>query len=166
MARVDPNQNEFKEKLVQIRRVSKTVAGGRRMSFSALVVVGDGQGRVGAGTGKAQEIPEAIRKAVETAKKSLITVPLKGTTIPHEMVGRHGAGRVLIRPASEGTGVIAGGAVRAVLELSGVRDVLSKSLGSNNAHNMVLATLTALRNLRNAEDVARSRGKSVEQILG
>lgn len=166
MARMDPNQNEFKEKLVQIRRVSKTVAGGRRMSFSALVVVGDGQGRVGAGTGKAQEIPEAIRKAVETAKKSLITVPLKGTTIPHEMVGRHGAGRVLIKPASEGTGVIAGGAVRAVLELSGVRDVLSKSLGSNNAHNMVLATLTALRNLRNAEDVARSRGKSVEQILG
>lgn len=166
MPRVDPNQSELKEKLVQIRRVSKTVAGGRRMSFSALVVVGDGQGKVGAGTGKAQEIPEAIRKAVETAKKGMIAVPLKGSTIPHDMIGRHGAGKVLIRPASEGTGVIAGGAVRAVLELSGIRDVLSKSLGSNNAHNMVLATLKALKSLRNVEDVARLRGKSVEQILG
>lgn len=166
MPRVDGNQPELKEKLVEIRRVAKTVKGGRRMSFSALVVVGDGAGRVGAGTGKAAEIPEAIRKAIEAAKKNLITVPLKGTTIPHEALGHWGAGKVLIRPASPGTGVIAGGAVRAVLELAGVRDVLSKSLGSNNDNNVVLATMDALRQLRSAEQVARIRGKPVEQILG
>lgn len=166
MPRIDPNQLDLKEKLVEVRRVSKTVAGGRRMSFTALVVVGDGNGHVGAGTGKAQEIPEAIRKAVEDGKKELVLVPLKGTSIPHEIVGRHGAGKVLIKPASEGTGVIAGGAVRAVLEMAGVRDVLSKSLGSNNSHNQVLATLEALRQLKSAEDVARARGKSVEQIIG
>ncbi|BDG62237.1 30S ribosomal protein S5 [Caldinitratiruptor microaerophilus] len=166
MPRVDANQPELKEKLVEIRRVAKTVKGGRRMSFSALVVVGDGAGRVGAGTGKAAEIPEAIRKAIDAAKKNLMTVPLKGTTIPHEALGHWGAGKVLIRPASPGTGVIAGGAVRAVLELAGVRDVLSKSLGSNNANNVVLATLDALRQLRSAEQVARTRGKTVEEIVG
>lgn len=165
MPRVDANQPELKEKLVEIRRVAKTVKGGRRMSFSALVVVGDAAGRVGAGTGKAAEIPEAIRKAIDAAKKNLMTVPLKGTTIPHEALGHWGAGKVLIRPASPGTGVIAGGAVRAVLELAGVRDVLSKSLGSNNANNVVLATLDALRQLRSAEQVARTRGKAVEEIV-
>lgn len=165
MPRVGSSEPELKEKLVQIRRVSKTVKGGRRMSFSALVVVGDGAGRVGAGMGKAQEIPEAIRKAVEAAKKSMITVPLKGTTLPHEAIGEWGAGKVLIKPASEGTGVIAGGAVRAVLELAGVRDVLAKSLGSNNANNMVLATLDALKQMRSPEEVARARGKTVEEIL-
>lgn len=166
MPRLDPNQLDLKEKLVEIRRVAKTVKGGRRMSFSALVVVGDSNGHVGAGTGKAQEIPEAIRKAVEDAKKTLITVPLQGTTLPHEALGVAGAGQVLIKPASEGTGVIAGGAVRAVLEMAGVRDVLSKSLGSNTANNQVRAVLTALQQLRSPEDVARTRGKTVEQILG
>ncbi|MFO7171988.1 MAG: 30S ribosomal protein S5 [Bacillota bacterium] len=165
MPRVGSNEPELREKLVEIRRVSKTVKGGRRMSFSALVVVGDGAGRVGAGMGKAQEIPEAIRKAVEAAKKSMITVPLQGTTLPHEAIGEWGAGKVLIKPASEGTGVIAGGAVRAVLELAGVRDVLAKSLGSNNANNMVLATLDALKQMRSPEEVARARGKTVEEIL-
>ncbi|MCG0238189.1 MAG: 30S ribosomal protein S5 [Firmicutes bacterium] len=165
MPRVGSSEPELREKLVQIRRVSKTVKGGRRMSFSALVVVGDGAGRVGAGMGKAQEIPEAIRKAVEAAKKSMITVPLKGTTLPHEAIGEWGAGKVLVKPASEGTGVIAGGAVRAVLELAGVRDVLAKSLGSNNANNMVLATLDALKQMRSPEEVARARGKTVEEIL-
>lgn len=166
MPRLDPNQLDLKEKLVEIRRVAKTVKGGRRMSFSALVVVGDGNGHVGAGTGKAQEIPEAIRKAIEDAKKKLIKVPLQGTTLPHEALGHAGAGQVLIKPASEGTGVIAGGAVRAVLEMAGVRDVLSKSIGSNQANNQVLATLDALKQLRSPEEVARVRGKSVEQILG
>lgn len=166
MPRLDPNQLDLKEKLVEIRRVAKTVKGGRRMSFSALVVVGDGNGHVGAGTGKAQEIPEAIRKAVEDAKKSLIQVPLQGTTLPHEAIGEAGAGQVLLKPASEGTGVIAGGAVRAVLEMAGIRDVLSKSLGSNTANNQVLATLAALKQMRSPEEVARIRGKSVEQILG
>ncbi len=166
MPRLDPNQLDLKEKLVEIRRVAKTVKGGRRMSFSALVVVGDGNGHVGAGTGKAQEIPEAIRKAVEDAKKSLVNVPLLGTSLPHGALGFAGAGQVLIKPASEGTGVIAGGAVRAVLEMAGVRDVLSKSIGSNTANNQVLATLNALGQLRSPEDVAKTRGKTVEQILG
>ncbi|NLB37717.1 MAG: 30S ribosomal protein S5 [Clostridiales bacterium] len=158
--------NEFQEKLVSVNRVVKVVKGGRNFRFAALVVVGDGKGRVGAGIGKAVEIPEAIRKGVEKAKKSLITVPIVGTTIPHQATGYFGTGKVVLLPAEEGSGVIAGGAARAVLELAGVRDIRTKSFGTNNPINTVKATLEGLRLLRSAEQVARMRGKTVEEILG
>ena len=158
--------SEFKEKLVAINRVTKVVKGGRNFRFAALIVVGDEKGRVGAGIGKAAEISEAIRKGVEKAKKNLITVPLKGTTIPHDAIGRFGTGKVVLLPAPEGTGVIAGGAARAVLELAGVRDIRTKSYGTNNRINMVKATLEGLKQLRTAEQIAKLRGKTVEEILG
>ena len=158
--------SEFKEKMVSVNRVTKVVKGGRNFRFSALVVVGDEKGRVGCGMGKATEIPEAIRKAVEDAKKHLIRVPLKDTSIPHEAVGRFGTGKVLLLPAPEGTGVIAGGPARAVLELCGVKDIRTKSYGTNNPINMVKATIAGLAQLRSAEQVAKLRGKAVEELLG
>lgn len=158
--------SEFKEKLVAVNRVVKVVKGGRNFRFSALVVVGDEKGRVGAGMGKAAEIPEAIRKAVEDAKKHLVIVPLKGTTIPHEAVGYYGTGKVVLLPAQEGAGIIAGGGARAVLEMAGVKDIRTKSFGTSNPINMVKATLTGLKTLRSAEQVARLRGKTVEELLG
>ena len=158
--------SEFKEKLVAINRVSKTVKGGRNMRFSALMVVGDENGRVGCGMGKAVEIPEAIRKASEAAKKNLVTIATKGTSIPHETVGHFGTAKVVLLPAPEGTGVIAGGPARAVLELCGVKDIRTKSYGTNNPINTVKATLEGLKALRTAEQVAKLRGKTVEEILG
>lgn len=158
--------SEFKEKLVAVNRVTKVVKGGRNFRFSALVVVGDEKGRVGAGMGKAAEISEAIRKGTEDAKKHLINVALLNTSIPHEATGRYGTGKVVLLPAPEGTGVIAGGAARAVLELAGVKDIRTKSYGTNNKINMVKATLEGLKQLRSAEEVARLRGKTVEEILG
>ncbi|HOG62774.1 MAG TPA: 30S ribosomal protein S5 [Sedimentibacter sp.] len=164
--RIDASQLDVKEKVISINRVTKVVKGGRNFRFSVLVVVGDENGHVGIGMAKAVEIPDAIRKAIQDAKKNMIKVPLKETTVPHEIIGRYGAGRVLIKPAKEGTGIIAGGPVRAVMELAGVRDIRTKSLGSNNPRNVVNATMEALKSLKNSEEVAKVRGKTVEEILG
>lgn len=164
--RIDGSQLDLQEQVVDIRRVTKVVKGGRNFRFTALVVVGDENGHVGVGSGKAMEIPDAIRKGIQNAKKNLIKVPMVNTTIPHEVIGKFGAGNVLIMPAREGTGIIAGGPVRAVLELAGLRDVRAKSLGTNNSRNMVNATMDGLKNLKRAEDVARLRGKSIEELLG
>ena len=163
---IDASKLDLKETIVSIRRVAKTVKGGRNMRFSVTVVVGNGEGYVGVGLGKAQEIPEAVRKAVEDAKKNLILVPTVGTTIPHRILGVFGAGRVLIMPASPGTGVIAGSSVRTVLESAGVKDVRAKSIGSNNAGNIANATLEGLRNLKTVEQISKLRGKTREEILG
>ena len=166
MARFEREPSEFTEKLVSLNRVSKTVKGGRVMKFAALMVVGDEKGRVGFGTGKAAEVPEAIRKGIEDAKKNMIRVSLSGTTIPHEVIGEFGAGRVLMKPAAPGTGVIAGGPVRAVMEAIGIKDSRTKCLRSNNPQNVVSATFEGLKSLKTPEEVARVRGKSVEEILG
>lgn len=163
---MDRRETEFTEKVIAVKRVSKTRKGGRDSSFSALVAVGDGNGRVGVGLGKAKEVVEAIRKGIEDAKKNLIVVPIVENSVPHQVIGTSGAGKVLIKPASAGTGVIAGGAVRAILELAGVRDVLTKSLGSSNAMNMAQATLQGLKSMKTAEQFAKLRGISVEQLLG
>ena len=164
--RFEKPQSEYIEKVVNLNRVSKTVKGGRVMKFSALMVVGDGKGKVGFGLGKAAEVPEAIRKGLEDAKKNMVTITMSGTTIPHEVIGEFGAGRVMLKPAAEGTGIIAGGPVRAVMEAAGVKDIRAKCLRSNNPPNVVAATFQGLRSLRGPEEVARTRGKSVEEIVG
>ena len=156
----------YEERVVNINRVTKVVKGGRRFRFSALVVVGDKNGKVGFGTGKAQEVPDAIKKAIEEAKRNFVKIPMYGTTIPHVIEGRHGAGHIFLKPAVEGTGVIAGGPVRAILEAAGIEDILSKSLGSSTPINMVRATMDGLTRLRTAEQVARTRGKTAKEILG
>ena len=166
MPRFEREPSEFVEKLVYLNRVSKTVKGGRVNKFSALMVVGDEKGRVGFGLGKAAEVPEAIRKGIEDAKKNMITVSLSGTTIPHEVIGEFGAGRVLMKPAAPGTGVIAGGPVRAVMEAIGIKDIRTKCLRSNNPQNVVSATFEGLKSLRGPEEIARIRGKSVSEIVG
>lgn len=166
MANFEQKENEYLERVVHINRVSKTVKGGRIMKFSVLVVVGDGNGTVGFGMGKSGEVPDAIRKGIEDAKKNMVKVPLKGTTIPHEIVGKFGAGEVLMRPAAPGTGVIAGGPVRAVIEVAGIKDIRTKSLRSNNPCNVVRATIAGLTGCTTAEEVAAKRGKTIKEILG
>jgi len=166
LEKIDPSQLDLKDTVVSINRVTKVVKGGKNLSFSALVVVGDGHGHVGFGVGKAKEVPSAIKKAIESAKKALIRVPLQGTTIPHTVVGQFGAGSVLLKPAPDGTGIIAGGAVRAVVESAGITNILTKSLGSDNAHNVVRATFAGLESLKDPVQVARLRGKDLEQIAG
>lgn len=166
LALIDASNMELEEKVVAINRVSKTVKGGRIMKFSALVVVGDGNGIVGFGTGKSSEVPDAIRKGIEDAKKNLVKVSLRGTTIPHEVVGAYGAGRVLMKPAAPGTGVIAGGPVRSVVEIAGIKDIRTKSLRSNNPYNVVRATIAGLASVKDAAQVAAKRGKTVKEILG
>lgn len=164
MANVETTEVELKDQVVAINRVTKVVKGGKNLSFSALVVVGDQKGRVGYGMGKAKEVPQAIRKGIEKAKKTLLRIPLTGSTIPHSVVGRFGAGLVVLKPAQEGTGVIAGGPVRAVMESAGVKNIVTKSLGSTNPHNVIKATFAGLRELRSAEQVAQIRGLSVEEL--
>ena len=166
MARLDASKFDLKEKVIHINRVAKVVKGGRRFSFSVLVVVGDGHGHVGIGTGKASEVPDAIRKSVDDAKKNLIAIPLKGTTLYHEIIGEFKASRVMLRPAAPGTGIIAGGGVRAVCELAGITDILTKSIKSDNVFNVVQATLRGLRAIRSPEAVAALRGKTVESLMG
>jgi len=164
--RIDPSQLQLKDTVVAINRVTKVVKGGKNLSFSALVVVGDEGGHVGYGSGKAKEVPQAIRKAIEAAKKNMIAVPLTNNTIPHQVLGLFGSGRVLLKPAVEGTGIIAGGAVRAVMQAAGISNILTKSIGTSNPHNVIKATFEGLKNLRNPQEVARLREKSLEEIMG